>query len=55
MSDSEHTIEGSKMARALAQDQQEQRQEQEAAIRREEELSNRLAAQLAERSSSDLG
>jgi hypothetical protein len=53
MSETQNTVEGSKIERALAADQHEQRQEQEAAIRREEELSNRLAAQLAQHSDPD--
>lgn len=55
MTGSDEKIESSKLARALEEDQQLQRHEEQAAIRREEELSDRLATELAKRSSGPPG
>jgi hypothetical protein len=49
MSGSEQKIEGSEVSRALELDQHEQRQEEWAAMRREEAVADRLATQMARR------
>ena len=47
MTGSEDRIESSELARALEEDQRQQRQEDEAAMRREEAFADRLATELA--------
>ena len=55
MTGSERKIEGAELSRALEQDQHEQRQEEWAAMRREDDLADRLATQLAQRSEGPAG